>query len=210
MGEISRSPIKSGYSQWLLTEFDWLSVTFKSNKSWIKLVYNQWLLMTFCWLDSHVKVSFLWLLSDFVVKVTVKKTKFSQWKVTWLFAWLFSQITVKKMDFSCNGSSAVELETRDFRSVPDRSWLTYFQLSRICLMYPCLPPSSRHFSPLNLVTDHHSNSGITSLLDNLMYCVSMPHGSSLPFHPTIIIPFRTSSTLLVPPPSADSTSCLWS
>ena len=47
----------------------------------------------------------------------------------------------------CNGSSAIELETHDFRSVPDQSWLTYFQLSRICLMYPCLPPSSHFFAP---------------------------------------------------------------
>ena len=51
-------------------------------------------------------------------------------------------------------------------------------------MYPCLPPSFRCFLPLNLVTDHHSDSGITSLLDHLTYCASwlIPSLSSNIYH----------------------------
>ena len=113
----------------------------------------------------------------------------------------------------CNGSPTIEPETCDFRSVLDRSATSIICLSRLCLMSLFFNPHYCHHSFHCYHTNfdgHHSDFGITSLLVHSMHCTSMPHGSSLPFHPTTITPFCYSLTPLVPTPSANSTLCLHS
>ena len=118
----------------------------------------------------------------------------------------------------CNGSSAVESEKserRDFHSVLDQSAT---HLSRLCLMYLFLQPSSCRSSSLIFVNcsfrryrttskAHHSDLGITSLLVHSMHRPSEPRGPIFSFHSTTSPSFHSFSTSLVQLPSTNSTSC---